>query len=69
MSVKIRVSYLTEPELWDVLTALGSRVTKIKYQPATGRYRRAYIEVNPSPDTPNKCLTNRPGFAIIYPAK
>jgi hypothetical protein len=69
MSVRIRVSYEHEPELWDVLTGLGSRVAKIKYAPASGRFRRAYIEVKPPPETPNKRLTNRPERDTITPAK
>lgn len=69
MSIRIRVSYEHENELREVLDRLEPIGIKIKREPEAGRYKRAYIVVKPSPDTPNKRLTNRPECGTISPAK
>ncbi len=42
---KITVFYDHEPELMDIILALGKKVVKVKRQPSKGKSRRAYIEL------------------------
>lgn len=46
MSVKIKVSYTTDQELHKIMQLLSPVVKSWKKQPAKGKYKRAYIELN-----------------------
>ncbi len=46
MSVKIKVSYTKDEELTGVIKLLSPVVKDWKKQPAKGKYKRAYIELN-----------------------
>ncbi len=46
MSVKIKISYTDDQELTGVIRLLSPIVKNWKKQPAKGKYKRAYIELN-----------------------
>ena len=46
MSIKIKVSYTDDQELAGVIRLLSPMVKRWKKQPAKGKYKRAYGELN-----------------------
>lgn len=44
--IRIKVSYNTEDELAVLVSSLPPKVKSVKRQPAKGRYRRAYVDID-----------------------
>ena len=60
--IRIKVSYNTDEELAMLVSSLPPKVKSVKRQPAKGRYRRAYVDIDllhfpisPLLDRKNRC--------------
>ena len=54
MSIRIKVSYENPRELSFVLHKLGQSVVKVQREPPKGKYRRAYIDIEPPDQSAEK---------------
>ena len=57
--IRIKISYNTEDELAVLVSSLPPKVKCVKKQPAKGRYRRAYVDIDLQHDV---CASLTPVF-------